>query len=659
MQLNERQQRAVDQIACPVLVLAGAGSGKTSVITEKIIHLIKNCHYAPDNIAAVTFTNKAAKEMQQRLRSLLGPDLGDKIRTSTFHTLGMAILRKDIGRVNRSHHFSIFDEQDSLQVLNDLTERQIKGDKGLLYELKNRISFCKSEGIKPKQLRSSASNQQQQFDAHIYQAYQDHMELCNALDFDDLISLPVELLNEHQDIRSHWQNQIRYLLVDEYQDTNQAQYQMVKLLAGPDPKITVVGDDDQSIYAWRGAKPENLQQLQEDFPTLEVVKLEQNYRCCQRVLKVANHLIANNPHIFEKQLWSQHQQGEQIRIIENDDEEHEADFVVADLVSQRISGRLKYSDFAILYRGNHQAKLFEKALIKHGIPYQISGGMSFFARAEIRDLMAYFRLIANPDDDAACIRVINVPRRSIGAKTLQVLAQAGRDNKQSLFKSCKNSHNIANLGARAQTAINDFTQLIEQARASTQFDVDKFLIELGYDHWLMETSSSPKVAEGRWNNVQELCRWIKDGLAQSDSPDLAEVVNQLLIRDLQQQEEDSDSVQLLTLHAAKGLEYSQVYMVGMEEDLLPHRSSIEEDNIEEERRLCYVGITRAKHGLVMTLAKKRRRFGEVSATEPSRFLEELPQEEIDWPDQAGPISEEEQQDKNQFYRDQLAALLKG
>jgi ATP-dependent DNA helicase Rep len=656
MRLNDKQQAAVKAISGPVLVLAGAGSGKTSVITQKIQYLLSDCYYEPENIAAVTFTNKAAREMKERLAAMLGPDKAEKVRTSTFHTLGMTILKADINKLGRSRRFSIFDEQDAMKLLGDLTERQLKGDKQQLYRLKMQIADWKNAGITAQQAVATARHQQAQFDALIYAAYDDHISLCNALDFDDLIALPVQLLKEHEDIRSKWQSTIRYLLVDEYQDTNEAQYQLIKLIAGVNAKFTVVGDDDQSIYAWRGAKPENLNQLQTDFPQLEVVKLEQNYRCSQRVLRVANHLIAHNPHLFEKSLWSQHQDGDRIRIMTLDDEEQEAEWVVADIMSCKIANRRKYEDFAILYRGNHQAKLFEKALIQQRIPYQMSGGQSFFARSEVRDLMAYFRLLSNPDDDAACQRVINVPRRAIGTKTLQTLAQHARDTNQSLYRVCQNAEQITALGAKAQGAIQTFVSLIEAGRKNNHFDARHFVNQLDYDHWLMETSSTPKAAEFRWNNALELCRWIDEGLQQQDEQDLADVINQLLIRELQQQEEQGDAVQMLTLHAAKGLEFKEVYMVGMEEELLPHRSSIEEDTIEEERRLCYVGITRAKECLSMTMARKRRRFGDSLVTEPSRFLQELPEDELEWPDQQT-LTEEEQRDKNDFFRDQLASLL--
>lgn len=659
MFLNNKQQQAVSAISNPVLVLAGAGSGKTAVITHKIKYLVNDCQYQPDSIAAVTFTNKAAKEMRERLVKTLGEEAGNKVRTSTFHTLGMAILREEIKHLGRSKRFSIFDEQDSLKVLDDLTTKQIKGDKQQLYLLKNRISDWKNAGLTANFLLSQNNDQQTQFYAAVYAAYDEHLDLCNALDFDDLIAMPVKLLKDKPEVRYKWQNKIRYLLVDEYQDTNEAQYQLVKLLAGSDPRFTVVGDDDQSIYAWRGAKPENLQQLKSDYPNLEVIMLEQNYRCCGRVLRVANKLIANNPHLFEKRLWSDHDEGEMIRVMQLDDEEVEAQWVVSDLLSDKLSGKRKGSDYAILYRGNHQARFFEKELIQQRIPYQMSGGQSFFARSEIRDLMAYFRLIGNLDDDAACQRIINVPRRAIGSKTIQVIARRARDSKQSFFRTCSQAEAISELGSRAKQAIQEFVSLIKSGHDQSRLDVDWFVRQLAYDDWLMESSSTPKAAEFRWNNVKELCRWISDGMAQNEESDLNDVINQLLIKELQQQEESTNAVQLMTLHAAKGLEFEQVYLVGLEEDLLPHKASIEENSIEEERRLLYVGITRAKQHLIMTMANKRRRYGEQVSCDSSRFLTELPENDINWPDQQAPLTETEQQDKNEHYRDQLAALLGG
>ncbi len=659
MFLNNKQQQAVNAISHPVLVLAGAGSGKTAVITHKIRYLVRECHYQPETIAAVTFTNKAAKEMRERLIKTLGEESGALVRTSTFHTLGMAILREEIEHLGRNKRFSIFDEQDSLKVLDDLTSKQIKGDKQQLYLLKNRISDWKNAGLSAEQLLRKENDQQTQFYAAVFAAYDEHLDLCNALDFDDLIALPVRLLDSNETIRHKWQNKIRYLLVDEYQDTNEAQYRLVKLLAGADPRFTVVGDDDQSIYAWRGAKPENLQQLKSDYPNLEVIMLEQNYRCCGRVLRVANELIANNPHLFEKRLWSDHDEGEPIRLMQLDDEEVEAQWVVSDLLSNKLATGRKGSDYAILYRGNHQAKYFEKELIQQRIPYQMSGGQSFFARSEIRDLMAYFRLLGNPDDDAACQRIINVPRRGIGSKTIQTIARRARDTRQTFFTTMTQADGMADLGARAKQAIREFVALIRSGREQSTFNVDWFVRQLSYDDWLMESSSTPKAAEFRWNNVKELCRWISDGMKQNEDADLNDVINQLLIRELQQQEEATGAVQLMTLHAAKGLEFAQVYLVGLEEDILPHKTSIEEDSIEEERRLLYVGITRAKQHLILTMTNKRRRYGEQVACDASRFIAELPEQDIIWPDQNQPLTETEQQDKNQQYRDQLAALLSG
>ena len=456
-------------------------------------------------------------------------------------------------------------------------------------------------------------------------------------------------------------------MVDEYQDTNGAQYELVKLLAGPEAGFTVVGDDDQSIYSWRGANPENLELLKKDFPRLEVIKLEQNYRCSGRVLKSANALIGNNPHLFIKRLWSDLDYGEPIRVIDTANEEQEARFVVSDISARRMMNGDKYSDFAILYRGNFQARIFEKTLIEQKIPYRISGGQSFFARAEIRDIMAYLRLLVNPDDDAAFIRIANVPRREIGAITLEKLGNYARERHLSMLKASMETGLVTRLQGKGLSAVQRFTKMIEAASTQCQGSeivqtLKAFIKQLSYDSWLLETSSSPAAAEYRWKNVQELLGWIEDMLQEvvTEKEPLSTVVTRLVLRDQQEKDKadnDGNQVQLLTLHAAKGLEYSHVYMVGMEEGLLPHKSAIEEENIDEERRLCYVGITRAKSTLTMTQANERKRFGAVVNCKASRFLDELPTEDLAWPAKQKPVSEDARREIGRAHLARLKAIL--
>jgi len=601
--LNPEQQKAVENISAPLLVLAGAGSGKTAVITHKIAYLVNHCGYSAEQVAAVTFTNKAAKEMRARAQKMLKGGAGEKLRISTFHTLGLNIIREESTNLRMRKNFSIFDDKDCFTLLTELSENELKGDKSAIYQLQEQLSNWKNKLLIPDQAIAIANGQNEVYAARIYQRYARHLKSCNGVDFDDLIMLPALLLQNDQQVRYQWQGKIRYLLVDEYQDTNYAQYELVKLLAGPEARFTVVGDDDQSIYSWRGANPENLQTLKKDFRNLQVIKLEQNYRCSGRVLKTANQLIDNNPHLFEKRLWSDLDYGDPVRVVETANEEDEARLVVSDISARKMTGKGQYEDFAILYRGNFQSRIFEKTLMELKIPYRISGGMSFFARAEIRDIMAYLRLLVNPADDAAFIRIVNVPRRGIGALTLEKLGNYAREKHISMLKASLDLGLSQKLKGRSLSAVQQFaTMLTKTAKhctaGQTKIAVNTFFKQLAFDSWLLESSSTPEMAEFRWKNVKELIGWIESMLDEASHEDdpLGAVVTSLVLRDRQEKEKEENStneVQLLTLHAAKGLEFSHVYMVGMEEELLPHRSSIEEDNVQEERRLCYVGITRA------------------------------------------------------------------
>lgn len=664
--LNPQQQQAVNNISDPLLVLAGAGSGKTSVITHKIAYLVKHCGYSADQVAAVTFTNKSAKEMKERACKMLGSNTGDKLRVSTFHTLGLNIIREETKALGMRRNFSIFDDQDCLALLKELTDRELRGDKNALYQIQELMSSWKNKLLTPEQAIAKADGQNELYAAKVYKRYVNHLKACNAVDFDDLILLPALLFQQDSEVRYRWQGKIRYLLVDEYQDTNGAQYELVKLLVGPEARFTVVGDDDQSIYSWRGANPENLELLKRDFPRLEVIKLEQNYRCSRRVLKSANALIDNNPHLFKKRLWSELAYGDPIRVLETANEEQEARLVVSDIASNRVTAGARYSDYAILYRGNFQSRIFEKTLMEQKIPYRISGGQSFFARAEIRDIMAYMRLLVNPNDDAAFIRIVNVPRREIGATTLEKLGHYAKERHISMLAACQEMGLESRLKGKGLQAVQRFAKMINSTASrckgqETTAVLQEFIKNLSYDSWLLESSSTPAAAEFRWKNVQELMGWIEDMLDEADQEDdLSAVVTRLVLRDRQEKDKDEtagDEVQLLTLHASKGLEYPHVYLVGMEEELLPHKSSIEEDNIDEERRLCYVGITRAKNTLTMTHAKERKRFGAMVTCKPSRFLDELPEDDLDWPSKQGPVSEEERRDRGRAHLAKLKALL--
>jgi ATP-dependent DNA helicase Rep len=652
--LNPHQKEAVRHIEGPLLVLAGAGSGKTSVITRKIAWLIKERGLDPARIAAVTFTNKAAREMKIRVAELLTGGDAKGLSISTFHTLGLDILRKEPGVSGYKPGFSIHDAEDAQNLVRELS----RGHKGIEPErVQWQISAWKNALLSPEQAAAeSAGDVFQIAAANLYADYQRALKAYNALDFDDLIFQPVELLRNDAELRARWQRQIRYLLVDEYQDTNAAQFELVKLLAGRDGAFTVVGDDDQSIYAWRGARPENLKQLKDDYPNLKVIKLEQNYRCAGRILKAANAVIANNPHVFEKKLWSEHGFGDPLRVLACRDEEHEAERVVSELMHHKFLHATSHRDYAVLYRGNHQAKLFERVLREQRIPYYLSGGLSFFERTEVRDIMAYLKLIANPDDDASFLRVVNTPRREIGPTTLEKLSAYAQSRGVSLFAASFELGLVQALGDRPLAALKRFTvwlsNLHDQAEhAEVATVVKELLADIAYDAWLKDSCDSLDAAEKRMENVLELTGWLTR-LARQDAgetPAFAELVAKLALIGMLDDEEDdrSDQVSLMTLHAAKGLEFPHVFLVGMEEGLLPHRVSLEgEDHqaaVEEERRLAYVGITRAKTTLTFTYARQRKRYGEVVQCEPSRFLAELPADDVQWEGKSAATPEQKQE----------------
>ena len=669
MKLNPKQDEAVKYISGPCLVLAGAGSGKTRVITNKIAYLVQKCEYKARNIAAVTFTNKAAKEMRERVLQTLNKQEAKGLWVSTFHTLGLEIIKKELKTLGFKEGFSLFDDQDTNQLLGDLTEDELKKDKDLLNLLKMQIGSWKNELILPEQAIREARDAQKALFAQLYARYQNQLRAYNALDFDDLIMTPTLLLSSNATSRERWQQRFRYLLVDEYQDTNTSQYQLVKLLVGERARFTVVGDDDQSIYSWRGARPQNLVLLSKDYPGLRLIKLEQNYRSAQRILKAANILIANNPHDIEKKLFSELGYGEPIKVIGCRDEEHECERVVAEIISHKFMKRTSYKDYAILYRGNHQARGFEKSLMSNRIPYKISGGMSFFSRSEIKDIMAYLRLLVNQDDDNAFLRIVNTPRREIGTVTLEKLGTLANEKHQSLFATCFDNDLGYRLKGRGLNALSGFARWVVElsdnaVRSDTLEAVKDLVRNINYEAYLYESSPSAKAAEMRMKNVSELYRWITDmltGDADNEPMTLPEVVSKLTLRDMlerNEEEDESDAVQLLTLHASKGLEYPYVFMVGMEEGLLPHQVSIDEENVDEERRLAYVGITRAQQELTLTYAKIRRQFGETSQTELSRFVQELPQDDLAFENKKAPSSQAERMEKGQARVANLRAMLK-
>ncbi|MBE2894982.1 DNA helicase Rep [Spirabiliibacterium falconis] len=669
MKLNPQQEQAVHRVSGPCLVLAGAGSGKTRVIINKIAHLIHHCGYPPRHIAAVTFTNKAAREMKERVAHAIGKKESRGLTVCTFHTLGFDFLKREYRLLGYKANITLFDQYDQLALLKELFAKTLKNDKDLLTELHNYISRCKNNLYLPQQASAQAQGEKEPIFALCYQQYHEQMRAYNALDFDDLIMQPTLLLKNNADVRTRWQSKVRYLLVDEYQDTNTSQYELIKLLVGNDANFTVVGDDDQSIYSWRGARPENMQRLRDDYPNLTVIKLEQNYRSSQRILNAANILIDNNDHVFAKRLFSQLEEGEKLNVIEAKNEEHEAERVVAELVAHRFMRKTHYKDYAILYRGNHQARSLEKVLMQNRIPYKISGGTSFFSRAEIKDMMAYLRVLVNPDDDAAFLRIINTPKREIGPATLEKLGQLAQEKHQSLFATIFEFELIQRINPKGYAALQNFADWLvalsdENQRTGGESAVRSLLEGLNYQAYLFDNATSPTIAEMQMRNVATLFEWVEAMLKGSELEPpltLSQVVARLTLRDMLERGEesdDADQVQLMTLHASKGLEFPYVYLIGMEEGILPHQTSIDEDNVEEERRLAYVGITRAQRELTFSLCRERRQYGEIFQPEPSRFLLELPQHDLIWEHDKPPLTEQQIEQKTQHNVANLRAFLK-
>ncbi|AXA64861.1 MULTISPECIES: DNA helicase Rep [Pseudomonas] len=660
--LNPRQAEAVAYISGPLLVLAGAGSGKTSVITRKIAYLVQQCGVRAQYICAVTFTNKAAREMKARVASLLKAGEGRGLTVSTFHNLGLNIIRREYVHLGYKPGFSIFDEGDIKALLTDIMQKEYQGDDGL-DEIKNYIGNWKNDLILPEEALEKARTPKEQTAAVVYLHYQRTLKAYNAVDFDDLILMPVKLFQEHPEVLERWRNRIRYMLVDEYQDTNTSQYLLVKMLVQERAQFTVVGDDDQSIYAWRGARPENLMQLKDDFPSLKVVMLEQNYRSTSRILRCANVLIANNPHVFEKQLWSEMGHGDPIRVLRCKNEDGEAERIALEILTLHLKTQRPYADFAILYRGNYQAKLMELKLQHHQIPYRLSGGTSFFARQEVKDVMSYLRLLVNPDDDNAFLRVINVPRREIGSTTLEKLGNYAGSRDRSMYAAADEIGLGEHLDARFTERLSRFKRWMDGVRQNCAGEdpigaLRSMVMDIDYENWIRQNASSDKVADFRMGNVWFLLDALKNILEKDEDGQMTieDAIAKLVLRDMlerqQEEEEGADGVQMMTLHASKGLEFPYVFIMGMEEEILPHRSSIEADTIEEERRLAYVGITRARQTLAFTYATRRKQYGELIDCTPSRFLDELPPEDLQWEG----LEEAPQEQKAARGNDALAAM---
>lgn len=629
--LNPQQVQAIRAVSGPVLVLAGAGSGKTGVITNKMAYLIRECGYKAHHLVALTFTNKAAREMKDRVGKMLRSKEKKGLWVSTFHTLGLRILKEDGHHIGLTKDFSIFDQRDCFDILKEIVktdeDKAIKSLQSAVSNYKNDVSgkLAAETDVAVKAATTT---------------YNAHLLSLNAVDFDDLILHCLQLFSEYPSVLSKWQKRIRYLLLDEYQDTNQAQYQLVCCLVNVSGHFTAVGDDDQSIYSWRGAEAENLKQLSKDFPDLTVIKLEQNYRCDRRILSAANTLIAHNPHLFEKRLWSQLEGGEAVAVNAYETDEEEAQALVSNLLIHHHRYHTKLSDYAILYRGNYQSRILEKQLRLQQVPYVINGSTSFFEHTEVRDLLAYLRVIANPDDQRAFVRIINTPKREIGTSTLQKLSHYARTRHVSLLSACSEYGLTQHLPKAAHQRLYEFAQWLmglneKAARGESATQLFDWVVgDIDYEAYVQSQYPAAK-AEKRLELIKELRDWIIRLEEKEEFDDLQSIISRMQLLDMLENKAETDGlleqVSLMTLHAAKGLEFPYVYIVGLEEGLLPHANCLDEPAlVEEERRLLYVGMTRAKRKLVMSLANNRKFGGNISPTEPSRFLEELPQEEIEW-----------------------------
>ena len=649
--LNPAQMEAVHYLGGPCLVLAGAGSGKTRVITHKIARLLQ-VGLAPRRIAAITFTNKAALEMRERARDLVGPRAAKDLAVSTFHSLGVRMLREDGALLGLKPQFSILDADDVLGVLRDAGSCT---DNKLARQWQWTISLWKNQGLNSDTALAAATNDEQQLAARVMRLYEERLIAYQAVDFDDLLGLPLKLLRTRPEAREKWQRQFEHVLVDEYQDTNAVQYELLKALVDhPDEarrgRFTAVGDDDQSIYGWRGATIENLKRLPEDFPQLKVIALEQNYRSTSAILRAANAVIASNPKLFEKKLWSDLGDGEPVRVIECDGEEHEAERAVSFIQGLRAQGAAlgnQWSDFAILYRTNFQSKVLEQKLRAAQIPYKVSGGQSFFDKAEIKDLCAWLRLLVNQDDDPAFLRAATTPKRGIGHTTLGKLGEFSAQWKLSMFEALFAESLAATLGAKAIATLHEFGRAVNELEYKARHTVGHddarallmaWLTDIGYEQHLYDNEDSEKVAAARWNNVIDFVDWVarrcggeirnEGGLVEeTDKQSVLDVAQTIsVILSLAERGDEQDQVTLTTLHASKGLEWPHVLLAGVNEGVLPFKGDGEDmtpERLEEERRLMYVGITRARRTLVVSTLRRRKKGRETVVGVPSRFIAEM------------------------------------
>ena len=654
--LNDPQRTAVRYLDGPLLVLAGAGSGKTRVITAKIAHLIEQ-GADPAGIAAITFTNKAAREMRERSgaaqrRRETAPAAPT---ICTFHALGLKILRREAAAMQLTPRFSILDPADVEPIVAELLATT---DRARVRAAQWQISAWKNALVAPPEALARASTEAERAAARVYARYRAALSAYQAVDFDDLIALPVAALECDAGAAEHWQKRLQYLLIDEYQDTNPAQYRLLRLLTGARAAFTAVGDDDQAIYGWRGATVANLERLPRDYPSLKVIKLEQNYRSSIRILRSANALIGHNTKLFDKALWSDLGLGEPIQVAPAADDQAEAENVARTIAALKFEHGTRFDDFAVLYRGNHQARAFEQALRAQNMPYSVSGGQSWFDRTEIRDIVAYLRLIANDEDDPAFVRAVTTPRRGVGAQTLEHLGRAG-----GLFAAACDDGLTSALPARQREALTEFCRMINGLRYRAEREpagrlIDELIKTIGYEDHLCSTCDK-REAQTRWESVVDFVRWLSTK-GESDGRNLLELTQSIALLTLLDGEEgrEPDAVRLSTLHAAKGLEFAHVFLVGLEEGVLPHREAVVAGNIDEERRLMYVGLTRAQQSLRLSWCRRRKRAGEWHGAEPSRFIGELAQEDLRHAEAAlGPADAAREKEAGNARLRQLRAML--
>lgn len=621
--LNDQQRQAVTTVQGPVLILAGAGTGKTRTLTARIAYLVETERVPPEKLLAVTFTNRAADEMRERVADTIGQDKSKAMVLSTFHSLCVRILRSDIHHIGYRHNFTIYDQKDQLGLIKRLLTRiRTDGPKldpklAQLIISRTKNGLAAGEETGPDQVPV------------LMQRYQEELRTLNALDFDDLLIQAVKLLKEFPEVREKWRTRFSHLMIDEFQDTNRLQLDLVALLAGSPPNVCVVGDDDQSIYSWRGACLANLLEFETHFPNPAVIRLEENYRSTNAILHTANSLIKNNPRRRPKQLWSQLGDGDPVRIVSCADDQEEAEYVVARMQQLHQEERTPWEGMAILYRMNAQSRLFEQELRKAKIPYRVVGGMSFFERREIRDLAAWLRVVVNPDDDISLLRIVGRPPRGIGQATIQLAQEHGIQTHKPFFQVLSDPDFVSQFGPRTRTALEDFTTLIDETETrllSPGADVAAicrdFVNRTGYREDLRKTSANPEEAENRLLNVDGLLDSLEESL-RTRRGGLGAFLDRMALEREDEESPEGAGVTLTTLHAAKGLEFPHVFLVGLEEGLLPHDRSRAEGNLDEERRLFYVGITRAQRTLTLSFPRQRTKFGTRYYARPSTFLEEL------------------------------------